>query len=176
LEPDPPDPGLAAQNYFVTAGAIEPRKNHLLLLRVWRDLIERLGTAAPKLVIVGSPAQGAGAVLEAIAPLASHVVQASGLSTQGLRRLIRSSRALLMPSWAEGFGLPVQEALALGRPVIASDIPAHREIGAGLPLFLPPDRDDLWLEAILNPPEAGVYAPMQAADYFRAVAGWLHEY
>ena len=39
--------------YFVVLGTIEPRKNHLLLLQVWRQLVEELGESAPHLVIVG---------------------------------------------------------------------------------------------------------------------------
>jgi len=174
LVSDPPDPGLAALNYFVVCGALEPRKNHLFLLAVWRRLIERLGEAAPKLVIVGSPAQGAEPVLAALPALSPHVIHVRGLATPSLRRLIRSARALLMPSLAEGFGLPVQEALALGTPVIASDLPAHREIGGDLVLLLPPDRADLWLNAVLAPPPArGVYQPMLAERYFETVDDWL---
>lgn len=41
------------EHYFVVLGTIEPRKNHLLLLQVWRQLIEELGLAAPRLVIIG---------------------------------------------------------------------------------------------------------------------------
>ena len=48
LQPEPPDPGLAAHVYFVLCGAIEPRKNHLLLLRVWQELVRRLGAAYPE--------------------------------------------------------------------------------------------------------------------------------
>ena len=63
VAPPPPDPiflerpdggsALARHPYFVTCGTIEPRKNHLLLLHVWRDIVARLGPAAPKLVLIG---------------------------------------------------------------------------------------------------------------------------
>ena len=52
-EPAQPDERLRDKNYFVVCGTIEPRKNHLMLLNVWRRLAERLGPASPKLVIVG---------------------------------------------------------------------------------------------------------------------------
>ena len=44
---------LANAAFFIVRGTIEPRKNHLLLLRVWRRLIERFGQDAPKLVVIG---------------------------------------------------------------------------------------------------------------------------
>ena len=182
LAPDRPDPALAALDYYVICGAIEPRKNHLMLLQVWRRLVELLGDRAPKLVVVGAAAQGARPSLAAMAALPGHVIHAGGLSTPGLRRLIRSARALLMPSLAEGFGLPVQEALALGTPVIASDLRAHREIAAGLALLLAPDREQDWLDAILETRAGGGlrapkgYQPMDAGRYFEAIAQWLTEF
>jgi len=108
-----------------------------------------------------------------IAAMPGHVIHAAGLSTTGLRRLIRSARALLMPSLAEGFGLPIQEALTLGTPVIASDLPAHREIAAGIALLLPVGVVEAWVEAILAPPAPRSYAPMRADRYFREVDRWL---
>ena len=58
--------------------------------------------------------------------LQDHIVVVSGLACPGLRRIVANARAVLMPSLAEGFGLPVIEALAIGTPVLASDLPAHR--------------------------------------------------
>ena len=173
LVQDPPDDELRALNYFVICGAIEPRKNHALLLEVWRRLIARWGEAAPKLIVAGATAQGAAPVLAEMSSMPGQVIHATGLSTQGLRRLIRSAQALLMPSFAEGFGLPVQEALALGTPVIASDIPAHCEIAGGLARLLPPDDQTRWIDAILAPPSPPIYHPMQAGAYFDAVDQWL---
>jgi glycosyltransferase involved in cell wall biosynthesis len=76
------------------------------------------------------------------------VIEIGGLSTPGLRRLLSNACALLMPSFAEGFGLPIIEALALGTPVIASDLPAHREAGGESVTYLSPIDGLGWLAAI----------------------------
>jgi glycosyltransferase involved in cell wall biosynthesis len=151
LANDGPDRELDEHDYFVVCGTIEPRKNHLLLLNVWRELVRRRGERAPKLVIVGSPGWGAEPVLRMLRQarlLHGRVIFARGLSSPALRRLVAHARALLMPSFAEGFGLPVIEALAVGTPVIASDLPAHREIAGDLAIYRDPTDGPGWLAAI----------------------------
>lgn len=150
--PCAPDPVLAQTAYFVVCGAIEPRKNLILLLDVWRDLVARLGPDTPHLVVVGTPNFQGDRILGAFADSAEtrpfiHVV--SGLSTAALKVLVAGARALLMPSLAEGFGLPIVEADALGCPVIASDIPAHREVMGRDCTLLPPRDAGLWVNAVL---------------------------
>ena len=75
-----------------------------------------------------------------------HHVQ--GLSTQAMKSLIVGSRGLLSPSFAEGFGLPIIEALHLGAPVLASDIPAHREVAGQNAILLDPLDSPAWRRAI----------------------------
>ena len=60
-----------------------------------------------------------------------------------------------MPSFAEGYGLPVVEALAMGVPVICSDIEAHREVGKGTPEFLDPLDGIVWMQKIIEYSESG---------------------
>lgn len=137
--------------YFLICGTIEPRKNHLLLLQVWRDIVARLGEAAPILVVVGVRGwenEHVIDLLERCPSLREHVIEASGLPTPSVRRLLSGARALLMPSFAEGYGLPVVEALAAGTPVIASDIATFREIGGGRLLAIDPTDGPKWREAI----------------------------
>jgi glycosyltransferase involved in cell wall biosynthesis len=151
LEKDKLDQDLREHDYFVVCGTIEPRKNHRLLLNVWRELVRQRGERAPKLVVVGSRGRNAGAVLDTLEQcraLQGKVIVAHGLSSPALRRLVAHAKALLMPSFAEGFGLPVIEALAVGTPVIASDLPAHREIAGDLAIYRDPTDGPGWLAAV----------------------------
>jgi glycosyltransferase involved in cell wall biosynthesis len=139
--------------YFLVLGTIEGRKNHRLLLEVWHRLVERLGDAAPKLVIVGTRGWEAEEVtrqLDELGPLQAHVEEHERCSDDQLAGLMASARALLMPSFAEGYGLPVFEALELGTPVIAADLPVYREVAGAIPEYLPPGDVDAWVAAILD--------------------------
>jgi glycosyltransferase involved in cell wall biosynthesis len=130
-----------AARHFVFVSTIEGRKNHFMLLQVWRRLAERLGPATPKLVIIGQHGAQASHVegmIERCQSIRDHVITLSHCPDEELGRWMGTARALLLPSFAEGFGLPVIEALQLGTPVIASDLPCFREIGEGIPTLLDP--------------------------------------
>lgn len=137
--------------YFVCLGTIEPRKNHALLLKLWRRLVERHGQSAPRLVMVGRRGWDNAELfklLDRCGPLLNAVIELADLSDAPLARLVAGASALLAPSFVEGYGMPVGEALAVGTPVIASDITAHREIvGCTATLLDPLDGRD-WLAAI----------------------------
>jgi glycosyltransferase involved in cell wall biosynthesis len=177
LKPAAPDPDLRDIAYFVICGPIEPRKNHLLLLNAWRELAAR-GQDSPRLVIIGSRWRTNNAVtdmLERCTVLRNFVVEVAGLSTPALLRILSGARALLMPSFAEGFGMPIIEALAIGTPVIASDIAAHREAGGSFATYLSPIDGLGWLRAIKShstdpyrsaPRQEKQYQPQSATDYF----------
>lgn len=144
---------LDGADYFLTVGTIEPRKNHLMLLNVWRDMAEKLGSGTPKLVIVGAvgwDCENVFDMLERCRVIQPHVILVRGLSTPALRRVLARARALLMPSFAEGFGLPVTEALAAKTPVIASDIAPFRRLGAASLILIDPTDGPGWRAAILQ--------------------------
>ncbi|CAO4135735.1 glycosyltransferase family 4 protein [Methylorubrum extorquens] len=151
-----------ARPTFLVCGTIEPRKNHLLLLNLWRDLVERsaaeTGAATPRLVLVGRRGweiENVADMLDRCEAIRPHVSEVVGLSTHGLARLMRGATALLMPSFIEGYGLPVVEAAASGLPVVASDIPVHREIGGGFAHFLDPLDGPGWTAAVRALSEPG---------------------
>jgi glycosyltransferase involved in cell wall biosynthesis len=103
-------------------------------------------------VIVGAPGRDAANILGEIASdrgLSRHIRHVAGLSSPALARLTLGAAAMLCPSHAEGFGLSVLEANALGVPTIASDIAAHREIANAETHLLPVDDSEAWESAIL---------------------------
>jgi glycosyltransferase involved in cell wall biosynthesis len=150
---------LPAEPYFICIGTIEPRKNHLLLLNLWRAMADKLpGHAIPRLIIVGRRGWENEQVidmLERCAALRGHVEELNGCSDQRMQALLRGARALLLPSFAEGYGMPVAEALSVGTPVICSDLPALREAGGEVPDFLDPLDGPAWTAHILDHFRAG---------------------
>jgi glycosyltransferase involved in cell wall biosynthesis len=142
---------------FIMVGTIEGRKNHKLLLSVWQDLVSEVQSATvpravPRLVIVGRRGWQADDVLRLLDhhDFNGHVTEVGPLPDAQMARLLMDARALLFPSWAEGFGMPLVEALAAGVPVIASDLPVFREVGQGVPDLLPVSDKAAWRDAILD--------------------------
>jgi glycosyltransferase involved in cell wall biosynthesis len=182
----PASRGPAAQPYFVVLGTIEPRKNHKLLLDVWERLLSKRGRAAPKLLIIGARGWEATDIfrrLDDLGALREHVQEMGSCSDDELTDLLAGASALLMPSLAEGYGLPVFEGLGMGTPVIAADLPVYREIVGDLPVYLGPDDLEGWTSAILDASDAGIaeqerrriagYRAPTWAEHFAAVESWL---
>jgi glycosyltransferase involved in cell wall biosynthesis len=175
------EPALAEAPYFVVVSSIEPRKNHALLLNVWRALAESEGERVPTLVVVGTRWHGHHAVTDAVknsALIRDHIVEVGGLSTPALHRLLSNARGLLMPSFAEGFGLPIIEALALGVPIIASDIAAHREAGGSDVVYLDVADHAGWTAAVRAVMAGRTTGPRRYTvrtweEYFRTVEPFL---
>lgn len=127
--------------FFLTVGTIEPRKNHLVLLHAWRVLVEKLGERAPKLIIVGRRGwenENVIDIIERCRNLSDHVLECNRLPDDQLRRLMKQSRGVLFPSFVEGYGLPLFEAMALRVPVICSDLQAFRDVAGPAPCYLDP--------------------------------------
>ncbi|ORT82719.1 glycosyl transferase family 1 [Burkholderia puraquae] len=137
--------------YFVMLGTIEPRKNHWFMLHIWRRLVERFGASAPKLVIVGRrgwECENVVDMLERCASLGDAVIEESDCSDERLRAWLQHARALLFPSFVEGYGMPLAEALALGVPVLASDLGVFREVAGDIPDYLDPLDGLGWFDQI----------------------------
>ena len=181
------DGSLAGANYFVAVNTLEPRKNLLLLLDVWRKLASA-GASAPKLVLVGKRGWSFGQVtrpIERSPALRSLVIEVAGLSDEGLRSLLAAANGLLAPSFAEGYGLPIVEALTLGAPVVASDIPVFRETSQQRAIFCAPHDIEGWLAAVRALSQrasplsreareaAKAFAPPGGPAYFEGVEAFL---
>lgn len=146
--------------WFIAIGTIEPRKNHAFLLDLWQTLASRLPPdRLPQLIIAGGRGWNNDAVFRRLDTRPPGVIEAQGLPDGALSSLLQGARALLFPSFAEGFGLPPAEAAALGCPVIANPLPVLQEILGDYPVYLPVHDDYAWLETIM---QAAVKPPEQA--------------
>lgn len=163
----PPTRSADGRPYFLCLGTIEPRKNHLLLLHLWREMAETLSPAQmPRLVIVGRRGWENEQILDLLdrcPALAPHVEEINGCPDRDLAGLLRGARAVLMPSFTEGYGMPIAEALSVGTPVICSDIAAHREVGGTVPDYLPTLDGPGWHSAILDHASEGPLHKAQVA-------------
>jgi glycosyltransferase involved in cell wall biosynthesis len=148
----PASPHKDSEPTFVILGTIEGRKNHNLLLSLWRRLTDAATGPVPRLIIVGRRGWRADDVIARLERenFAGKVIEMGPLDDPNLAEVLSGARALLFPSFAEGYGIPLIEALAAGVPVIASDLPVFREIGQGVPELLPATDHDAWHEAILD--------------------------
>ncbi|WP_159813281.1 glycosyltransferase family 1 protein [Pseudomonas sp. 18058] len=119
-----------AEPVFLMVSTIEPRKNHAYLL----DAFERAwatGSTA-RLCIVGKIGWKCDALVERIRKhpeLNRRLFMYNSLSDRSLEHAYSHATALVFPSYVEGFGLPLVEAMQRGLPAMASDIPVFREIG-----------------------------------------------
>lgn len=149
--PEPQDPHANPKApYFVTVGTLDPRKGIVLLLDVWEDLANRLGSDVPKLVLIGQRGWGPEALHRRLSAAVSTgtVVELNTCSDADRIRYVAGASAALQPSELEGFGLPVFEAGALGTPVVASDLPVYREFLGDLPVYVTPGDLYHWKKAI----------------------------
>ena len=129
------------ERYLLYAGGISPHKNLETLLAA----LAELSPPRPRLVAVGDLEKevylsAAGAVRAQIATLglASDVLLPGFVPDTTLAALYTAAAAVVIPSLAEGFGLPAVEAAACGAPLLLSDIPPHRETLGTAAVFFPP--------------------------------------
>ncbi len=175
--------------YFVMLGTIEPRKNHLAMLHLWRRMLETTrAETVPSLVIIGQRGWECEQVidlLERCVVLRGKVRELNGCDDDTLATWLAGARALLFPSFVEGFGMPLAEALALGVPAIASDLPVFREVAGDIPDYLDPLDGPAWQRLILDyaMPDSAArgaqmtrlrhYAAPDWAGHFRIVGDFL---
>lgn len=182
--------------YFLMIGTIEGRKNHIILLKLWQELSrehqENSKTLIPKLVIIGQRGWECDDVVHILDHdpfISQSIIELSHCSDQDLSRYIRHARALLFPSFAEGYGMPLMEAFDQSTPVIASDLETFRETAGDVPDYLAPHDLQAWKKLILeyaeNKPDGarakqlermtGFHTPTWP-DHFREVDHFLDSY
>lgn len=132
--------------FILHVGNNVPRKRLDVLLDVFAEL--RRSGSDLRLIQVGGPWPQQQAAQIARLGIDPFVRQFYGLSRPLLAYLYRRAAVVLVPSDAEGFGLPVIEALACGTPVVASDLPTLREAGGDAAAYCPVANIAEWVRTV----------------------------
>jgi len=123
--------------YVLSLGTIEPRKRIPDLVSAWEQLVDA-DPGAPDLVIAGRTGWAARSIMSRISGsrfwdrihLPGYVPRSAAID------LLRHAEVFALVSEAEGFGLPLAEAICCGAPCVATDVPALREVGGEAALFV----------------------------------------
>lgn len=115
--------------FFLTVGTVEPRKGHAHLL----DAFDLLWASEPNFswVIVGQPGWKTSALqrrIKAHPLLGSHLFWLDRAGDDELSGLYKDCYGVISPSYAEGLGLPVLEALEMNKPILARNLPVYQEL------------------------------------------------
>jgi glycosyltransferase involved in cell wall biosynthesis len=137
---------LGGHPFLLHVGSCIPRKRIDVLLEVFARLRNRFPDL--KLVKVGGVWMAEQARLLHEQRIADEVLHVPTAERRTLAVLYRRAAAVLLPSDAEGFGLPVVEALACGSPVIISDLPVLREVGGDAAVYCPAGDGAAWSDTV----------------------------
>lgn len=142
-------PGNPQGRDILFVGTLEPRKNVDGLLAAYASLVARRPDAPP-LRLVGGTVPGADRWRDTIArpPLAGRVTYAGYVEDAGRPAVYANARLLVLPSFDEGFGLPVVEALSMGVPVVAASCGALPEVTGGAAVLVDPEDTEALSAAI----------------------------
>lgn len=145
---------LSAERYFLILGTIEPRKNHILILEIWMELLLEMGDDCPQLYIVGKRGWQTKEFFDKLNIFKSKskglIKEFNDIGDTQLGSFIKNATCLLNPTFIEGWGMPITEALSLNIPVICSDLEVLRESGQDLAIYIEVGNKDKWKNAILD--------------------------
>jgi glycosyltransferase involved in cell wall biosynthesis len=152
--------------WILHVGSSIPRKRIDVLLNILAKTRQKY--PALKLVKVGGQWSDVHQQIIERNKLSDAIIYLSDLNRWELAELYRDASAVLVPSEAEGFGLPVIEAMACGAQVLCSDIPVLREVGGEYATYATTAQVDEWLIAMLDSPAS--------TDRKQASIGWAQKY
>jgi len=138
---DPEIRDVCRGEFILCVCTIEVRKNHLYLIKIWERLVKEFGRNVPNLVFVGKwgwDIEGLQEYLARTDALGSWLYVFNGISDSELEYLYRHCLFTAFVSFAEGWGLPVGESLAHGKPCVASNTTSIPEVGGDLVRYVDP--------------------------------------
>ncbi|MFN5116762.1 MAG: glycosyltransferase family 4 protein [Cyanobacteriota bacterium] len=128
------------EGYLLQLGSIEPKKNHDTTVQAFRELRRRYPDL--QLVVVGKRGWLCEEICETLSKgRRQGIVWLGSVPRSTVEHLLRGALALVFPSLVEGWGLPPQEAMAMGTPAVVADIPPCREACGDAALFVDPPTD-----------------------------------
>jgi glycosyltransferase involved in cell wall biosynthesis len=156
-------------SHLLYVGALEPRKRVISLVDVFERAMSQI-RQEPSLLLIG---EGSSEYLRALneriarSPLHDHIHVVGNADRETTLRTMQTAAALLYPSIAEGFGLPIVEALALGTPVVASNLPEiHAWAGESI-LYAPTTQPEEWVEPIARALESDPVRRRSGQEFVR---------
>lgn len=137
--------------FWITVGSMEPRKNYETLFSAMELYWSRSSNKFPLWIAAGKGWKSDSLKKKTQDMEASGLVKHLGyVDDQTLTSLYQRALGLIFPSWYEGFGLPVLEAMQCGCPVICSDTTSLPEIGGDVPIYINPASPESICEAMLQ--------------------------
>ena len=140
------------KKFILSVGSIEPRKNLLGLLKAYLSLSRDIKNEY-KLVLAGFKGWENSEIVSLIKQNSQDVFYLGYLSNEELAKVYNLSSCFVFPSFYEGFGLPILEAMACGTPVVCSNSSSMPEVGGDAAVYCnPKDIDDIAkkIEMVLN--------------------------
>jgi glycosyltransferase involved in cell wall biosynthesis len=131
--------------FIIYAGRLEEKKNIVNLVHAFSIFKGWRGVGDPvKLLLVGTPGFGIERIRKEIADrrLEGSVVMPGYVPEDDMPALIACARMLVLPSWYEGFGLPILQAQACGTPVLAAGAASMPEVGGDAAVYAKPDEPE----------------------------------
>jgi alpha-1,2-rhamnosyltransferase len=156
---------------YLIVSTIEPRKNHKTVLNAFEQLWQQ--GREVNLAFVGKPGWKVEKLLTRIRrhpENGKRLFHWQNLSDAELQYCYENARMLIFPSYAEGFGLPIIESLGHGLPVMASDIPIHREVGGERVAYFPVEDEQALAQMVANFEDNGIPDALRVPEDFN----WLN--
>jgi glycosyltransferase involved in cell wall biosynthesis len=171
--------GLEQDRFALVVGTLEPRKNPVVLLDAWKKLYEKYGDQTPKLVFVGKMGwkiEWFFDDLRRVNHLNQLVRHHKGVRDRDLSMLYRRADVVLFPSFAEGWGLPVEEAVAYGKHVLASNATSVPEAGRDAAFYFDPLDADAIVREVSHCLDDENYLAEREAIVSKRAEKWSQEF
>jgi glycosyltransferase involved in cell wall biosynthesis len=138
--------------FVLTVGDLQPRKNHIGLIRAFAKLMKDQPQLPHDLVMAGKDTWFGSRVREAAreSGLSGRIHFTGFVSDDDLLQLYNACECFAFPSFYEGFGIPVLEAMACGRAVICSDSSAIPEVADGAAVLFNPENCEEMVRALAD--------------------------